>query len=160
MKLNFKEKYIYWIFEYSLILKAINSVWEIALGAFILFDKSLKDTILLLAQNEIIEDPQSFIAPHIQHIIMRFSHGTVLFISTYLIGQGIIKIFLIAGILKKKLWMYPVAMYAFFGFVFYQIYRFNHTNAPLLIVFSLFDLLTIMLVQHEYKRMKKHLPNY
>ena len=160
MNPKLKEKYIFWIFEYSLLLKILNSIWEIALGTFILLDRSLKDTILILTQNEIIEDPHSFFAPHIQHILLRFSHGTILFISIYLIGQGFIKIFLIVGILKKKLWMYPLAMYAFFGFVFYQIYRFSHTHAPLLIIFSIFDLITILLIQHEYKRLKKHLPDY
>ena len=160
MKLEFKEKYIFWIFEYSLLLKAINSIWEIALGVFVLLDKSLKETLIVLTQNEIVEDPHSFFAPHIQHILLRFSHGTLLFISIYLVGQGIIKIFLIIGILKKKLWAYPVAIYAFFAFVFYQIYRFSHTHAPLLIVFSIFDIITILLIQHEYQRQKKHLPDY
>ena len=160
MKLKFKEKYIFWIFEYSLLLKAINSVWEIALGTFILFDQSLKDTILTLTQNEIIEDPHSFFAPHIQHMILRWSHGTLLFIAIWLLAQGFIKIFLIIGMMKKKIWIYPVAMYAFFAFVFYQIYRFSHTHAPLLIVFSIFDIITILLIQHEYERLKKHLPNY
>lgn len=160
MKPVIKEKYIYKLFEYSLIIKAINSIWEIALGAFILFDKSFKDTIMVLAQNEIIEDPHAFFAPHIQNIVSHFSRGTILFISAYFIGQGTIKIFLIIGILKKKLWIYPIAIGAFFAFVFYQIYRFNHTHAVLLIVFSIFDLVTILLIEHEYERLKKHLPNY
>ena len=160
MSTGIKEKYIYWIFEYSLVIKAINSVWQIALGIFILMDKHLQATVYTLTQNEIIEDPHAFLAPKIQHAIGHLSHGSLKFIGIYLLGQGLIKVFLVIGMFMKKIWTYQVSMYAFFIFVFYQIYRFNHTHAPLLIFFSLFDLATILLIQHEYKRLEEHLPAY
>jgi uncharacterized membrane protein len=160
MKLCLKEKYIYRIFEYSLLIKTINSVWGIILGLFILFDKHLKETVLYLAQKEITEDPNAFVAQYIQNFALHITHGTITFISVYLISQGIIKIFLIGGILKKKLWAYPVAMYAFLAFTFYQMYRFTHTHSLVLIALSIFDIVTIFLIQHEYKRAKKHLPDY
>lgn len=160
MKSGLKEKYIYWIFEYSLLIKAINSVWETVLGIFLLTDSHFRNSVLLFAKNELGENPHNLIARYIQNFITHLSHGTIVFISTYLLGQGIIKILLIMGITKKQLWAYQTAMYAFFTFTFYQIYRFNHTHSILLIILSVFDIITILLIEHEYGRVKKHLPDY
>ena len=160
MELEVKEKYIYRFFEYSLILKIINGIWETILSLYILSGGSLRDIVFHFTNREIIRDPDDFFALHIQNFASRFTHGTELFIAIYLLIQGIIKIILITGLLQKKLWAYPTATFAFFAIVFYQIYRYSHTHSPFLILFSLFDLVTIMLVQHEYKRAKKHLPNY
>jgi uncharacterized membrane protein len=160
MKPKLKEKSIYIIFEYSLLLKTINSVWEIVLGLFIFFDTHLRNAIYILARNELAEEPNNFVAQYIQNFITHISHGTLVFISIYLIGQGVIKIFLILGIFKKKLWAYQLAIYSFLAFTFYQIFRYNHTHSTFLIILSIFDIVTIMLIQHEYKRVKEHLPDY
>lgn len=160
VKFKFKEKYIYWVFEYSLIIKIVNSVWEILLGSFLLFDKHLRHAIYLFAQDEFSENPNNFVFHYIQNLITQVSHGTLVFISVYLISQAIIKIFLISGMALKKLWAYQAAMYAFIAFTFYQIYRFNHTHAIFLIILSSFDIITILLIEHEYKRAKGHLSDY
>ena len=159
-KIGIKEKYIYWIFEYNIIIKTINSVWEILLGVFLFFDKGIIKTIFLLTENELLEDPRDLIAPFIQRFLSNLTHGTILFISIYLIVQGSIKIFLLFGLWKKKLHFYPISMYLFLITVYYQIYRFTHTHSLFLIFFAMFDLITIMLIQHEYNRIKKHLPSY
>lgn len=160
MQPQVKEKWIFSLFEGSLLIKLINAIWEMALALFILLDKDLKDSILSLVARQIENGRHLFLAHHAESILSPISRGTLLYISIYFLGQGIIKIFLIIGVFKKKHWAYPASMYAFLAFVFYQIYRFNHTHAPLLIVFSLFDLFTIWLIHHEYERVKRHLPDY
>ncbi len=159
-RVNFKEKYIFRLFEYALGLKIFNAVWEIGLAIFIFFDKDIKDSVLGVTSKLISEQHYVFIARYLQNFILRATKGTILFIVIWLFGQGILKIILSIGLLKKKVHAYPIAITFFFVFVFYQIYRWNHTHAPLLLVFSLFDLATILLVQHEWHRLKQHLASY
>jgi|GEM_PF-1365517 len=155
MPLSFKEKYIYRLFEYSLGLKLFNSAWEIILGFIIIFDKDLKNVLFVFTSRH-----HDFVFRYFNHFLLNITHGTEIFIAVWLLFQGFMKIFLIAGMFKKQLWAYPTAITAFFAFIFYYIYRFNHTHAPFLIVSAFFDLFTILLVEHEWKRAKKHLPDY
>ena len=160
MKSNLKEKYIFWIFEYSLLIKVINSIWEIGLGLLIFFDKDLKQTIDSFTQNQLARRPHNYLVRNTEHFVSNISGATMKYISIYLILQALVKIFLITGIMKKKLWAYHAAIYAFFLFILYQLYRYLHTHSPILIILSIFDVITILLIQHEYKRVRKHLPDY
>ena len=47
---------------------------------------------------------------------------------------------------------YPVSLVAFAGFIVYQIHRFTFTHSPFLIVLTVFDLIVIVLVWHEWRR--------
>jgi uncharacterized membrane protein len=77
-----------------------------------------------LTQDEIAEDPHDFVANHLRHAVGHFSLGSEHFMAIYLLGHGIVKIFVVVALLRNKLWTYPAALIVFGGFVVYQIYRF------------------------------------
>src|SRR5665213_3021024 len=120
MKIKITEKYVYDLFEFTLLLKVFNAVWEMLLALVILFDRDIKDSIFSFTVREIRKHPHDIISPYIQHLLPNISHATEIFIAVYLLAQGLIKILLIFGLLKKKLWVYPVAMYTFLLFIAYQ----------------------------------------
>lgn len=151
MEIEKEQKYINQIFKWTLLLKFFNSLWQISLGFLIFFDKDLKESIFTLTTNRLVKHPNSRVAPFIQHILPGITHNTEIFIAIYFLVQGVLKIFLIAGLLRKKMWVYPLSMYVFLAFTFYQIYRFTHTHSPFLILLSTLDIITILVIEHKYK---------
>jgi uncharacterized membrane protein len=77
------------------------------------------------------------------------------FYAFYLLSHGLIKIFLVAGLLRNKLWAYPAALVVMSLFILYQLYRYTYTQSFGLIVLSVFDIVVIALIWHEYRILRK-----
>src|SRR6185369_1876271 len=104
-----QEKNIYRLFEFALILKIFNSIWEIILGIFILLDRNLDEKILAYIRHLISKDSDSILLSYIERLLSHITRGTEIFISMYFLAQGLLKILLVYGLWKKKLWTYPVS---------------------------------------------------
>ena len=139
-----KEKYIYEVFEISILLKAINAVIEIALGIAIFFvtQDLVGDVITVLTSRELIEDPKDIFANFLVASGNNFFSTSHLFVISYLLIHGIIKLVLMIFLYKNKLWAYPLSIIFFLVFIFYQIYRFTFTHSLWLILFTIFDIFT------------------
>ena len=146
-----KEKNIHRIFTISVLLKGANALLEIVGGVILLFTGAVTTFVQFLIQGELIEDPSDVLANLIQHYLPYFSNHTQLFAAMYLLSHGIIKIFLVAGLLRNKLWAYPTAITVFSLFIVYQLYRYTYTHSVFLILLTIFDLFIIWLTWHEYK---------
>ncbi len=151
-----REKNIHRVFVISLLIKGLDSLLEIAGGIMFLFTGSVTSLIISLTRGELLENPTDMVANGMRNLIPYFSGHTQLFWAAYLLIHGVVKIFLVAGLLKKKLWVYPTAIVVLFLFIAYQIYRYSYTHSAFLILLSLFDLLIIWLTWHEYNFYKKH----
>ena len=68
--------------------------------------------------------------------------------------MGLVKMGLVAGLLREKLWAYPVALAVLGLFFCYQMYRLAHTHSSGLGFFSLLDLIILVLIWREYKSLK------
>ena len=151
-----QEKNIRRIFLVSVLLKGANAVLEIIGGVLFLFNGAVTGIALFLVRGELIEDPTDFVANAVQHYLPYFSQHAQLFASVYLLSHGVIKIFLVIGLLRNKLWAYPSAIVVFFLFIAYQLYRFTYTHSLFLILLTVFDLVVIWLTWHEYRIVKKN----
>ena len=149
-----KENRLHTLFVLSVLLKAFNGVLEMLLGAALLFTASITSFIENLAYAELIEDPTDFFAGYIGHFLSSSLVHTQTFAAVYLLSHGVIKIFLVAALLRRKLWAYPAAITVFFLFIVYQLYRFSSTHSALLIVITVFDLIVIVLTWYEYQALK------
>lgn len=151
-------KTIFKIFEVGILIKGLDGILEI-IGSGILFyvvkPERMDKVILLLTAHELSQDPDDFIATHIFNFSQNVSVSSTLFGAVYLLLHGIIKIFLVIMLLKKKLWAYPVTIAALIMFASYQMYRYSHTHSPFLIFFSCFDLIMAVLTFLVYKQLKK-----
>ena len=61
-------------------------------------------------------------------------------------------------LLREKLWAYPASFAVFGAFIAYQLYRYTFTHGFGLIALTLFDLVVMLLIWHEYRLLKRHLP--
>jgi uncharacterized membrane protein len=149
------QKNIRSIFRISLFLKGVNAILEIIGGVLFLFTGMVTDIIQFLIQAELLEDPKDFTANFIQHYLPYSSQYSQFFASFYLLSHGVIKIFLVIGLLRNRLWAYPSAIVVFFLFILYQVYRFSYTHSLILVLLTILDLVVIVLTWHEYKIVKK-----
>jgi uncharacterized membrane protein len=151
-----QEKNIHFIFEVSLLLKGFNAAAEIIGGIFVwtISRAFLAKTVLFLTQSELSEDPNDKIANFIINAAQQFSVSSQHFIAFYLLSHGILKIILVAGLLKDKLWAYPASLVVFSLFIVYQVHRFLYTHSLWLVVLTIFDLVVLWLVWHEYNYLK------
>jgi len=111
-----------------------------------------------LTQDELIEDPSDVLGTYLLNLAQNFTVSTQNFYAFYLLSHGVIKAFLVAGLLRNKLWAYPASLVALGLFIVYQLYRFSYTHGFGLIVLTVFDLFVIWLIWHEYRLVRRHLP--
>jgi uncharacterized membrane protein len=145
-------------FEISLILKGFFALLEIigGIAAYFVTQDLLLKLIMAITQNELHRDPGDLIANFLLQTAQDFSISAQRFTAFYLLTHGATKIFVIVGLLRKKLWYYPLAIVLFGLFVAYQLYRYSFTHSVWLLVITLLDLLVIVLTWHEYNFMRKH----
>lgn len=156
MPRDITEKRLHLTFEISILMKGIHSILEIVGGFLILFITKAEVVSLLgfLINGELEEDPRDFVAHYLIKSANNFSLSGQQFASLYLLSHGIIKFFVIWGLYKKKLWAYPTSIIVFSLFIIYQVYRYTFTHSVWLLVFTLFDIIVILLTIHEYRRVK------
>lgn len=155
-----KEILIHKIFQVGIFLKAFNGLLEIIAGTLILFTGKVADFVTFLINQELLEDPNDYIASHTQPIVSFLAGNVKAFAVIYLIGHGLINIFLFVGILKNKLWAYKASIAFFSLFIVYQLYKITFSHSIWLAALTVFDLIMIGLIWHEYNYLKKyhHLP--
>jgi uncharacterized membrane protein len=139
------EKRIHQIFAVSVSLKGLHALVEIAGGVALYLFRA--DTIARWLQ------PHDWAAHH-------FPASEQHFFAFYLLSHGLVKVVIVYGLLKERLWAYPASFVVFGAFIAYQLYRYSFTHDVVLIALSIFDLFVIALAVHEYGLLRKHLPTH
>jgi uncharacterized membrane protein len=155
-----KQQRIHQIFEVSVLLKGAHALVE-CLGGIslaLISTNSIADLVNRLTQEELIEDPHDFVGTHLFAWAQNFSVGTKTFYAFYLLSHGVVKLFLVVGLLRGKLWSYPASLVVLGLFIAYQLYRFSYTGGAGLIVLTVFDVFVMGLIWHEYSLVRRHLP--
>ncbi len=152
-KWNINERYVRLAFQLGLWFKAIFALVEIGGGvaAFFVSRQFLVQMANLVTQGELVEDPHDFVANYLLHTVQHLSISTQHFTAYYLLSHGAIKLWVIIGLLRERLWYYPTALIVFSLFIAYQLYRFDFTHSPWLLVLTLVDVVVIALTWHEYQ---------
>ena len=155
-----QERRIHQIFEVSILLKGLNALIECVNGIAVAFisTQTIANIANFLTQEELIEDPRDFVATHLLSWAQNFSVGTKNFYAFYLLSHGIVKLFLVVGLLRNKLWAYPASLVVLGLFIVYQLYRFSYTHGAGLIALTVFDVFVMFLIWHEYSLIRRHLP--
>ena len=121
---------------------------------FFISPKTLDHLVRLITQSELSEDPKDRLANFLFHITRDFSVSSQIFGSFFLLSHGLIKIFLIIALFKKKLWAYPLAIAVFGIFIIYQMYRYSLSYSGWMIFLSVLDLFVIVLTYLEYLNLR------
>jgi len=154
------ERRIHQMFEVSVILKGAHALIECMGGLSLAFVSTgaIAALVMTLTQEELIEEPHDFVATHLLVLAQNFSVSSQHFYAFYLLSHGIVKIFLVIGLLANKLWSYPASLAVMSLFILYQLYRFFYTRSLGLIVLTVFDLIVMVLIWHEYRLLRRHPP--
>jgi uncharacterized membrane protein len=154
------EHRIHQIFRVSVILKGLHALIEIVGGLlfYLVSTQSILTWVNHLTQEELVEDPRDFVATRLLDAAQHLTGATQSFYAFYLASHGAIKIVLVFGLLREKLIAYPLSLIALALFIVYQLYRYSYTHSFGLIVLTVFDLIVIVLVWHEWRLLRRHLP--
>jgi uncharacterized membrane protein len=149
-------KYLHLAFEASLISKAVFAVAETlaGIGAYFMTQQVLFGLVERFTREELLEDPRDFVANYLLQSAQHFSVSTRNFTAAYLLSHGVIKLWLIIGLLRKKLRYYPVAIAIFGLFIVYQLYRYRLTHSLWLLLITVVDLVVVALTWHEYRYLR------
>lgn len=143
-------------FELSLWFKAIFAVSEIVAGAATYFvpQRLFLTLVLWVTKDEFAEDPHDLVAKFLLHTVQHLSVDAQKFAAIYLVGHGVIKLWLIVGLLRERLWYFPVSIIVFGLFIGYQTYRFAFTHSVWLLLVTALDIVIIVLTWHEYRYLR------
>jgi uncharacterized membrane protein len=138
-------------------IKGVAGIVEMIGGLLFLFipQANLNTFVVLLTAPELAEDPTDQVALLLQRTVHELAADTKLFASGYLIIHGLIKVFLVAGLLRRRLWSYSVSLLFLMLFIVYQCYRFFFTHSLWLIVLTIIDLVVAFLIWREYQARKQ-----
>ncbi len=140
------------LFEAGMLIKAIDSIAEVSLGILFLSlsPETVNKIIFFMFGNELTEQPRDALWNFLLHDFNGLSASTQSFWAIVFLAHGLAKILLVAGLAKKKLWVYPTAAIIFGCFVAYQAYHLIHAPSLLLEILTAFDVLFIFLIVQEY----------
>lgn len=150
---------IHQVFQASVLLKGTHALLECAGGIALALigTGTIAAFVNRLTQEELIEDPKDFIATRLLAFAQSFSVETQHFYAFYLLSHGLVKLALVIGLLKGKLWSYPASLVVLGLFIAYQLYRFSYTHGAGLIILTVFDVVVMGLIWHEYSLVRRHM---
>jgi uncharacterized membrane protein len=96
-------------FEVGIILKGLDGLLEVIGGLLLLVvsPATIDRVVTSLTQHELSEDPHDFLATHLLKTTHGLTGSAVLFGAVYLLAHGLVKVILVAALLKNQLWAYP-----------------------------------------------------
>lgn len=160
LKTTMNEQRIHQIFRLSIMLKGAHALLE-CVGGLVLAVISTQRIVSLVerfTQDALIENPHDVIASHLLGFAHAMSVQTKNFYAFYLLSHGVVKLGLVIALLQNRLWAYPASLVALAGFIVYQVYRVSLVGTVGLVVLTVFDLIVMGLIWHEYRVVRRHLP--
>lgn len=156
------ERRIHGLFVLSVGLKGFYALVEMASGIalFLLAHERIINFLSRFTTDERLQDPQDWVATSVLKFAQSFSLETQHFYAFYLFMHGLLKLAVVVGLLREKLWAYPACFVVFSAFIAYQLYRYSFTSDVGLLLLSILDAFVIALAVHEYRLLRKHLPTH
>ena len=116
------------------------------------------DLLYKIARHELIEDPNDRLVGFLGNFLGQHPYQITYFLTIYFFFWGAVDILLSLGLIKHKLWVFPLAMVTIILFTFYSIFRFFNTYSLILLSTIIFDFFIIYLIWYEYIRLKSLSP--
>lgn len=146
------------VFAVSIILKGLDGLLELLAGLALLLISTEQVEALVRevtggAVGAMLPDTASTWATTAAE---RLTASGLAFGAVYLLAHGVVKIVLVAALLRNKLWAYPWMIVVLIGFVLFQCYELVHHPTAGLAALTLFDLIVIVLTAREYGRQRRN----
>lgn len=156
MRALIPEKWLHEAFEVGVALKGASAAAELFFGMLLLLTMQVGDIVVTMARNELIEDPDNFFATHVTRYSHYLSPHAQFIGALYLLSHGIVKLGLVWGLLRGKMWAYPASLAVLLLFILYQIVQIVQTHSTALILLTVFDFVVLWLIWHEYRMVSAH----
>lgn len=141
------------LFRFGALIKAADAAVELACAFLLLAFRpaTLDAWIWRVAAHDLPLDARGTLRPVLRDAAHAIAVDGTTFAGLYLLGHGLIKAVLVAGLLREMRWAFPTAIAFLALFVAYQTWRFAHTQSPLLLVLTAIDLFVLVVVAREYR---------
>ena len=143
-------------FLVGIVLKGLDGLLEVVGGLLLLLvsPATIADVARALTQHELSEDPHDFLATHLLHATGTLTGSALTFGAVYLLSHGLVKIVLVAALLRNQLWAYPALIVFLIVFIVYQLYRMTYAPSVGLAGLTVFDAIVTWLTIREYQRQR------
>lgn len=150
-----KKNFVDRAFRVSLYIKAFDGTLQLTGGTLLLFvePETLGRWVNVLTRH-LLSSPNNPVALFLEHQAQNLSVSTELLVSLYLLSHGVIKLGLVFGLLKEKLWVFPFAFVGFGAILSIELYRIIFHFFWGLIILMSFDTFVLTMVTLEYRRLK------
>jgi uncharacterized membrane protein len=153
------EKDYHELFRIGILVKALDGFLEMCAGVFLYFVSysAINGLLFSIFHQEITETPRDVFWAYLineWHSIALSGHS---FWGVLFIAHGLTKLALSAALLKNYVWAYPTAAVVFTLFVIYELISVIHQPSLFLWLITIFDVIVIGLILHEYRHTKKNL---
>jgi uncharacterized membrane protein len=109
--------------------------------------------VVTLTEHELSQDPHDFIARHLRHGAHRLTVSAVTFGAVYLLSHGVVKVVLVAALLRNRLWAYPWMIAFLVAFIGYQMYRMVVNPTFSMAALTVFDAVIVWTLR-EYRKQR------
>ena len=143
-------------FLVGIVIKGLDGVLEVGGGLLLLLvsPSTIVSVVQALTQHELSEDPHDFLSTHLLHATGTLTGATLTFGAVYLISHGVVKIVLVAALLRNQIWAYPWTIAFLVAFILYQLYRLTFAPSIGLVGLTVFDVVVAWLTIREYQRQR------
>ena len=152
-----REAWISRVFRIGLFVKGFDGALELIGGLLLLVisPSKIDSLVRTLTMHELKEDPTDFIANHIRHFASSLTGSATLFAAVYLLLHGVVKVVLVAAVLRERTGAYPWMIAFLVAFIVYQGYELVMHFTIAMVLLNLFDLVILWLTVHEYRLHRK-----
>jgi uncharacterized membrane protein len=139
-------------FELGIFLKGIDGALQLIGGLLLLIlpPAAIGGIVMFLVRGELQEDPTDLFVNLVLHATRNIIQSQSL-ASAFLLVHGAVKLLLVGGLARNKLWSYPVAIFVFAAFTLYQGYELLHRSSLFMAAITFMDIAVVVLIAAEYR---------
>ena len=156
MRISSGDKLLDRTFFVSLIVKLADGVLELIGGAVLLVmtPGQIQTAVAAVTRGELAEDPNDLVANLLVRYAGQLNVSLTFFGAWYLLVHGVVKVLLVAAVLRDHVWAYPWLIGFLIAFIGYQSYELVVHYSWGLLLLTLFDIFIVYLTVREYRRHK------
>ena len=150
------QSFVHRAFWLSLFLKGLDGALQLLGGVVvILFEPgTLGRAYRWLTRFLMGKSSHNAEADFIREAASSFHISVEVLVCIYLLTHGIIKVLLVYGLLRERLWVFPAAFAGFGFFLALEIYRISQHFYWAILILMCIDIFVIIMVFLEYKKVK------
>ena len=151
------KSFVHRAFWLSLFLKGLDGLLQLLGGIVVLFFEpgTLGKTYRYLTRFLMGHRTDNPEAQFIRDAAHSFHMSTEILVFVYLVSHGIIKVLLVYGLLKERLWVFPAALAGFGFFLVLEIFRISQHFYWAIAALMCIDVFVITMVILEWKKVKR-----